>query len=178
MTFREFAEQWRTTAPHGPSTRDLVARRLGRHVYPALGDLQVGAIRTTRVQALVTILGATLAPSTVRVMHSYVVSIFRAAVRDKVIPSSPCEGVRLPAARPKQVEIPPLEVLDVLAAKLPERFLAVPALVAGSGLRQGEVFGLEVDGLDFLRGRSVDVHQQLVTLSGQPPYIGPVKTAE
>lgn len=178
VTFREFAEQWRTTAPHGPSTRDLVARRLERRVYPVLGDVQLGAIRSTRVQALVTTLGETLAPSTVRVVYSYVVSVFRAAVRDKVIPSSPCEGVRLPAARPKQVEIPPLSVLDALTESLPARFRFVPELVAGSGLRQGEVFGLELDGLDFLRGRCVDVHQQLVTLPKQPPYLGPVKTAE
>jgi hypothetical protein len=36
--------------------------------------------------------------------------------------------------------------------------------VIGSGLRQGEVFGLEVDGLDFLRGRAVAVRQ-----FGTPP---------
>lgn len=178
VTFRACAEQWRATAPHRATTTYLVARALEKHVYPVIGDLPIGAIRTTRVQALVTAWGVTLAPSTVRVIYGYVVSVFAATVRDKVIAASPCEGVRLPAARRRQVEIPPLSVLDALREELPERLRAVVDLVAASGLRQGEVFGLELDGLDFLRGRAVDVHQQLITLPKQAPYLGPVKTTE
>jgi len=71
-----------------------------------------------------------------------------------------------------------LEVVAKLSAALPEEFWAVVALVAGSGLRQGEVFGLEVDHLDFLHHRSVEVVQQLVTLPGRPPYLAGPKTAE
>jgi site-specific recombinase XerC len=137
-----------------------------------------GAIRTTQIQALVTTMGIVLAPSTVRVKYSYLVSIMHAAVRDKVIASSPCEGVRLPEVRKKEVQIPSLAVLDALRETLPERFQAVVDLVAGSGLRQGEVFGLEVDGLDFLRTRSVDVHQQLITLANQAPYLDEPKSVE
>ena len=178
VTFRRSGEQWRATAPHGPTTAYLVARALEKHVYPEIGDMPIGAIRTTQVQALVTSWGATLAPATVRVIYGYVVAVFGAAVRDKVIAASPCEGVRLPTARCKQVEILPLSVLEALRDALPPRLRAVVDLVAGSGLRQGEVFGLELDGLDFLRTRAVDVHQQLITLPKQAPYLGRVKTAE
>lgn len=177
VTLREYGEQWRTTMVHGPSTRELVERTLRLHVYPALGDLPMGSIRTTTVQALITRLSSQLAESTLKLAYGYLVAIFRAAVRDRIIASSPCEGVRLPPSRRKQVEIPPLEVLDVLAANLPPRFRVVPELVAASGLRQGELFGLEVHRIDFLR-RHVDVVQQMVTLVRQPPYLGPVKTAE
>jgi integrase len=178
VTFRQYAEQWRATAPHGPTTTYLVAHALEKHVYPGLADLPISAVRTTQVQSLVTAWGATLAPSTVRVTYGYVVAVFGAAVRDRVIAASPCEGVRLPATRPQQVEILPLSVLDALREALPPRLRAVVDLVAGSGLRQGEVFGLELDGLDFLRTRAVDVHQQLITLPNQAPYLGRVKTAE
>jgi integrase len=179
VIFREYAEQWLTSAPHGPSTRYNITHCLKRHVYPVLGDLPVAVIRPTQVQALVTALGAVLAPSTVRVVYGYVVSVLGAAVRDKVIASSPCEGVRLPAARGKQeVWIPTLEIVDALRDALPDRLRAVVDLVAGSGLRQGEVFGLELDGLDFLRRRQVDVSQQLVTLAGQPLYLDSPKSAE
>lgn len=178
ITFRECAEQWRATAPHGPSTAYLVVRALEKHIYPAIGDLPISAIRTTRVQALATSWGARLAPSTVRVLYGYVVAVFGSAVRDKMIATSPCDGVRLPAARRKQVEIPPMSILDDLREALPARLRAVVDLVAGSGLRQAEVFGLEVDGLDFLRSQAVDVHQQLVTLAGIAPYLWQPKSDE
>lgn len=178
VTLRKYGEEWQATAPHGPTTRDLVSRSLERHIYPVLGDLPMNAIRVTQVQALVTSMGTTLARSTVRVKYSYLVSIMNAAVLDKVITSSPCEGVRPLEVRKKEVQIPSLAVLDALREMLPEQFRAVVDLVAGSGLRQGEVFGLEVDGLDFLRTRSVDVHQQLVTLANQAPYLDEPKTVE
>src|SRR5687768_1384901 len=52
----EYAEQWRTAAPHGPAMRDKVARALQRHVYPVLGDQPISAIRPSALQAWVTAL--------------------------------------------------------------------------------------------------------------------------
>jgi integrase len=49
-------------------------------------------------------------------------------------------------------------------------------LSAGSGMRQGECFGLTVDRIDFLR-RTVLVDRQLVTISGRAPFLAPPKTA-
>jgi integrase len=130
------------------------------------------------VQGFVTASSSTLAPSSVKVAYSVVVAVFRAAVRDRVVPSSPCEGIRLPEPRKRRVEVPGVEVLDVLAAGLPPRLAAIVPFVAGSGLRFGEVAGLEVDRLDFLRGRSVEVAYQLVSLGDGVPFLGPVKTPE
>lgn len=39
------------------------------------------------------------------------------------------------------------------------------------GLCQGEAFGLKVETLDFLRARTVEVKQQMITLLRQPPYL-------
>jgi integrase len=55
------------------------------------------------------------------------------------------------------------------------RLAAVPYVPAGCGLRPGETFGLELEHVDFLR-REIHVEQQLVTISGQAPYLGPPKT--
>jgi integrase len=112
------------------------------------------------------------------VAYSVVVAVFRAAVRDRIVPSSPCDGVRLPEPRRRRVEVPGVEVLDALTAALPPRLAAVVPLVAGSGLRFGEVAGLEVGRLDFLRGRAVEVVQQLVSLAGHAPTLAPLKTPE
>lgn len=178
VKLRAYAEQLRATMAHGPTTRNLVERTLRRHVYPTLGELPMATIRTSTLQGLMTELAGRLAPSTLKLVHGYVVAVFRAAVRDKVIATSPCDGVGLPSARRRQVEVLPLEVVDVLAANLPPRFRVVPALVAGCGLRQGELFGLELGRVEFLGRRTVDVAQQLVTLTPDPPYLGKVKTPE
>ncbi|MDF3051568.1 MAG: hypothetical protein K0R87_3206 [Pseudonocardia sp.] len=49
VTFREYAERWRTAAPHGPAMRDKVARALTLHAYPVLGDRPVSGIRSSAV---------------------------------------------------------------------------------------------------------------------------------
>ncbi len=58
---------------------------------------------------------------------------------------------------------------------MPETYRAVVVTAAGAGFRQGELFGLEVGHLDFLR-RAVRVEQQLITLPGRPLYVAPPKT--
>jgi integrase len=58
---------------------------------------------------------------------------------------------------------------------LAERYRATAYVGAGCGLWNGEVLGLELNHVDFLR-REIHVRQQLVVQSGGAPYIGPVKT--
>jgi integrase len=177
VTFKAYAEGWRSRAVHDPSTADRIERSLRRHVYPVLGSRPIGAIRTSEIEAWVAKASRELAPSTLRVTFAVVVAIFRSAVRDRVIAASPTDGVKLPAARARKVEPPSLDMLDRIANALPGRFRAVMPFVAGSGLRQGEAFGLEVGAVDFLR-RHVVVGQQLKSLAGQRPYLDSPKTAE
>lgn len=48
-------------------------------------------------------------------------------------------------------------------------------MAAGCGLRGSEIFGLEVDDVDFSR-REIRVHRQLKRLVGRPPYLGELKS--
>lgn len=59
--------------------------------------------------------------------------------------------------------------------RLADLFRAVPYVGAGCGLRGGEIFGLELDSIDFLRCE-IDVSQQLVSVTGRSPYLTPPKT--
>ena len=54
-----------------------------------------------------------VAPATVEVVYRYLAAIFRSAVRDRVIVTSPCVDVRLPRSVARQVV--PLETEPVLA---------------------------------------------------------------
>jgi hypothetical protein len=59
---------------------------------------------------------------------------------------------------------------------MPDRYKGVVVMAAGTGLRQGECFGLTVDRVDFLR-RTITVDRQLILLASGPPQFGPPKTA-
>lgn len=65
------------------------------HAYPAFGDRPIGTIRPSEIQAWVK--GSPLAPSAVHVLHGVVSAIFRAAVRDRIILSSPASRPSSPA---------------------------------------------------------------------------------
>ncbi len=133
--------------------RDRVRRDLERNVYPTFGDRAISAIRPSALQSWVT--GLELAPSSAAMVLKYVSAIMRAAVRDKVIAENPAERVRPPVQRRRDIWIPDLTAVVTLRRNLPECYRAVVDLVLGSGLRQAEVMGLEVNGIDFLRARAV-----------------------
>lgn len=176
MTFATYAEEWREMQVHRPSTVAQVETNLRRHVYPILGARPIGAVRPSEIQAWVKGRADVLAPATVELIYRQVVSIFRAAVADRIITTSPCTGVKLPKIGARQVVPLPVEVVETLTAAMPERYRALITLGAGTGLRQGEAFGLSVDRVDFLR-RTLVVDRQLVLLPGAGPVLSPPKTA-
>jgi integrase len=175
VTFRIRGEQWRAAQVHRATTAAQVETHLRRHVYPTFGDRALGSIRPSEIQAWVRRLEQDLAPSTIGVVYSFVAGIFRAAVRDRLIAASPCVDIRLPRPEPKRVAPLATEQVEALIAAMPERYQALVVLAAGTGLRQGECFGLEVGAVDFLR-RTLEVRQQLVTMPGKPAYLAPPKT--
>ncbi len=161
ITFGEYAEAWRAVQIHRPGTVTSVATHLRLHINPVLGRRPIAAIRPTEVQALVQGLSETLAPSTVEVIYGRVVAVFRAAARDSVIAASPCVGIRRPSVPPPAT----LQVLSVdqvlaVATAIDPRYRALVVAGAGTGLRPGELFGLRLDRVDFLR-RTVCVDLQV-----------------
>ena len=117
-----------------------------------------------------------MAPSTVHLVFGYISSMFAAAVVDRLIGSTPCTGIRLPDIPRTEYFIPTAEQVHALAEAIMPRYRAAVLLAAGTGLRPGEVTGLERRHIDFLR-REVHVEQQVVKPVGKAAYIGPLKTA-
>ena len=68
------------------------------------------------------------------------------------------------------------EAVGGLVDAIEDRYRALVVLGAGTGLRQGEAFGVELAHVDFLR-RSLVVRQQFVVMPGHEPKIAPPKTA-
>jgi len=176
VTLRDYAEGWRACQPHRESTAVATEIYLRLHAYPLLGHRPIAAIRRSEMQAWARSLGDTLAPGTVVTVRQKVNAVFAAALADRVIASNPCTGLRLP--RPVGKQVHPMAHTEVVAMAdtVPARYRALMLAGAGTGMRQGELLGLTVDRVDFLR-RTLRVDRQLVTLVGQAPVFGPTKTA-
>ena len=140
-TVKAYAERWRATQVHRPSTAELVEIVLRRYVYPRLGDRPLSSVLPSDVKSLVKAWSTTAAPSTVETRYRVLAAIFRAAVADRRIAASPCVGLKLP--RKTASKVVPLETSVVLSLTetLPPRSRAMVTLAAGTGMRQGRSSG-------------------------------------
>lgn len=176
VTLKAFAEAWLDRQVFDVATRVQVESRLRLHVYPALGDLELRAIRPSAIQAWVRGRGDVLAASTVNVLLYRLSGIFGAAVEDGLIATNPCATRAVRAPRVEKAPVVPWtdgEVHAVIAAH-PVEYRAIPVVAAGEGLRQGECFGLGVDDVAFLR-RKVHVRRQVKLVGGGGPFLAPPK---
>lgn len=91
--------------------------------------------------------------------------------------ANPCDGVRVPAARRQQVQIPELATVETVRAVLPERFRGVVDLWSVPGCGRGRCSASSGTGCaSSAVGPSTCISSWCV--SPEPPYLGPPKTAE
>lgn len=175
VTVAEYAEQWRNQQLHRDSTRDMVERAFRRHINPKLGRMQMSQLRPSHLRDWVKEQSGQLSASTLRLVYSYISAMCKAAVDDKVIGSSPCTRVRLPEVDRGDRFIPTPGQVHRIAGEVYERYRLAPYLAAGCGLRQSEIFGLELDNIDFDR-REIVLTQQLKQMAGHAPQLTELKT--
>ncbi|HEY5455272.1 MAG TPA: site-specific integrase [Acidothermaceae bacterium] len=154
MSLAAYAAQWLEMQTSDESTREAQARRLRVHILPDLGATPLAALRATQVQSWLRSKQITLAPSTVRVVFGTLSAVMASAVDDDRIAKNPCQAgsVRLPKRELKRIVPWSASQVALLHEALPDRYQAALIIAAGLGLRQGEVFGLAVNDIDFLGG--------------------------
>lgn len=179
VTWDEWVETWaaRQTWTTGTTQAALTAAR-----SVPWRSQPIAKVKPSHVQAWVTAESKRgLAASTIRTRLNYVQMSFRAAVLDKMIPSSPAAGVKPPRVRKAEVTmriLTPEQIVDVLAAAGDFRPFVEVCLFAG--LRLGEAAGLQLGDVNFL-GRSIDVRRQVQgstidTAELVPPKYGSERT--
>ena len=175
VTFRTYAESWRSSQVHRGGTVDRIRMNFENHVYPRLGHRPLAAVRRSEVQAS-----------------------GQGPHRDAVASHSgsrPQLGVQRVQGRPGRPAHPHVTLRrhqgcprwngprsspsmwprwTTLAEGIDPRYRALIVLGAGSGVRIAEGLGLTADGVDFLR-RSIHVDRQLVRTPGPVPVLRPVK---
>lgn len=172
VTLATYAASWEAVQVSSEGTARIVDNALRLHLLPALGTHPLASIRPTHVQGFVKGLEAKgLAPGSVRNVYDVAAQVFAAAVDDRIIPVSPCRKIRLPRGDGGEVVPPTIEEVKAIADTIGDRWRAVVVTLAGSGLRIGELRGLEVADVDFLR-RTIRVERQRM----QSGEVAPLKS--
>jgi integrase len=178
VRLRRWVEQWWPTTMHlRPSSRARAEVALRSRILPRFGDFPIAAVRTTDVRAFVAeLVAAGASPGSVRKAFYVLSSVMRSAEESGLVGRSPCSGVSLPAEEPAEERYLAAEELERLAGCTNERYKALVVLAGFSGLRFGELAGLEVAKLDLLR-RRITVDRTIVEAAGRL-HPGPTKTRQ
>jgi integrase len=142
-------------------------------------DVPLGKLRRSHGEAWVKTMSKTLAATTIKTRVRYVRIVARAAVVDRRLVADPLEGVKLPAIRKAEhtMRIPTSAEVRAIRDAIEPAFAATVDLMAGAGLRIGEVAGLRASDFDFLR-RTVHVQRQVQSYKGSHDVVDPKHGSE
>lgn len=165
MTVRKLVyDIWLPSTATQSQTRREYRGVMERYLIPEWGTREARSIRPSEAGAWQQLLTDKyeLSGSTPNRVARYVRGVFRIAVLDRIIAVSPFTGIKAPTLEYKQVRPPnPAEVLRLIEHAYNDRWRTMTELTALTGLRSGEVRGLRVDRINFLR-QELLVDSQLV----------------
>jgi integrase len=167
MTLQEWSVSWMVSKRKlRPNTRSLYDYLLRLYLVPEFGRRSLRSITTDDVEKWLTKLEDTtdLSPSTINRAFRLLSQLLSAAVQRRLIAFNPTEGVH----PPKDTNYEPLfltpKQVKSLAEGINPHFKTFVLTAVYSGLRWGELAGLQVHHLNLQR-RTITVRQQL-TKSG------------
>jgi len=166
ITFADYVESvWLPSRHLEVSTMAGYRSYLDRHFLPYFGRRKMTAILPSTVQDWVTSAADSgLSPSSIRKYHVMLHSVFKRAVRDRVLASNPCEGTELPKVIAHKARILTPAEYDQLFAQIPDRYRLLVMVDIETGLRWGELIALRPRHIDFPR-RTITVEQTIVEVS-------------
>lgn len=165
LTFRRFVEDhWKPDVYPSLkfSGKKYYDNMVNAHLMPVFGETQLRLITRESVRSFLAAKAkGDSSWKTVKHVRTVFGTILEAAVRDDLLVSNPVRKTRMP--RPvdaeEPVEISP-NTLRILIEKLPEPSRSIAALLAGTGLRIGELLALRWQDVD-LENRILSVNQSV-----------------
>lgn len=150
-----------------PFTVDSYRVQIETHIKPALGAVKLAALNTPAIQKFYNQLGqpqgerAALSPKTIKNIHGVFHSALKKAAALRYIPYNPSDACELP--RMEKKEIQPLDdaaIAALLKAVEGDRFEILYKVTVFTGMREGEILGLQWDCIDFEAG-TITIRRQL-----------------
>ena len=178
-TVEAWAKTWLAGCEVRPSTRSAYSFAIKR-INATFGARSLSSLRPSEIRSWRRALLGAYQPSTADQTAATLAMLLRAAVHDGLLSKSPMPPAKNGASAGRVVDPEELLTLEQVRAwdkALPEHARGMALVAASTGLRQGELLGLQVGDVDFLRGE-IRVRQQLVSPVGAgSPVYGPTKTA-
>jgi integrase len=164
-TFATFYGEWSARQIWSPNT--VLAMSLAARSVP-FSDKSIRQIRRSDVEVWIKSMDAAgLAPGTVKTRYVNVRSVFRAAMRDRLIGMDPTDTIRLPRRRRADaaMSIPTPDEVGLLMSVADGQVRTFIALCAFAGLRLGEAAAVQLGDLDFV-SKSLKVTRQVQRITG------------
>jgi integrase len=151
--------KWRATSlaasDRKPTTKALYTALSRKHLESgSIGAKRMDKLKPSDIEALIVDLRARkLADSTVRQVYTVLRQALDVAVRDDLLASNPAAKVKRPAvARTEAHYLSAADVVRLLDAAKPLRYYVAVLVMSTTGLRRGEVAGLQWGDLNLAKG--------------------------
>lgn len=156
----EYAKAYVSSRPYRSATASNRRVQIAALESDPIGAMPLNRVRPGDVQRFATRYAGEHARSTTAALVGFLRSVMASAVEDRLIAVNPVGRVVLPSR--EEAPVVPLTVdrVQTVARALPAPLGVAATLQAATGLRIGELLGLRVADVDFLR-REVHVREQL-----------------
>ena len=180
LTVGDFLDRYRTEVLPGSlreTTLESYNGVIERHIKPGLGQYQLAKLKPQHVQSFYAAKSsAKLSQTTVRYIHAILHKALAHAVRFGLVSRNVSDLVVKPKARRSSPQVWSLEdARRFIEATRADRLHALYVLAVFTGLRQGELLGLQASDVDWSSG-SLHVRQALALIKGKGLTLMPPKT--
>ncbi|WP_232729968.1 tyrosine-type recombinase/integrase [Paenibacillus phocaensis] len=183
MTFSSFVEIWTKKFVQKnleETTAYNYSYQVDKRMIPYFGDMQLDKIKTLHLTDYMDKLAETVGDSSQVYNYRILRSIFSKAVAWKVLKTNPMDGVDKPKEQPKEMNYyNEKEIAQLLAALESEEssFKLLVLLALTTGMRRGELLGLEWKHIDLEQG-IIDIKQTIPMFKdGEPVLKGPKRSS-
>jgi len=152
-----------------PTTEALYRITIKNQINPYLGKIPIRDLRLARIEGLYSyLLENGIGERTVQLVHAILNRALKQAVRYEYILKNPAQGANVPRVERKEMQVlDENAAFQFLLAAQDSPHSALYNLAIRTGMRQGELFGLQWKDIDWKEGK-VQIQRQITRI----PYKG------